>query len=508
MGAQLSSLLEEPKRVGPYTLIQKLGQGGMAEVYLACKTGASGSREFVAVKVILPHLRSHPEFEKMLVREAAIAANLDHPNIVRDIGYSGSMHYIAMEYVDGEPLRALMRKAFESGSVPLGTSLSIFYALCRALHRAHEARDERGRPLGIVHRDVTPSNVLIEYDGTVKLADFGIAKTTARVRTTIGGSLKGKVGYISPEQCRCEQLDRRSDVFSLGVLLYELTVGRRMFTAANEFAVMGKLLRGEFPRPRDTAAGYPTLLDTIVAKATAVEPRNRYQTAAEFGAAIAEFSADHAIELSPAAVRRAMDHYFPPVFRTPVEWLAARAEEDLDGDEHAKTTKYSVALARDKRVEQYAAAVTRVEESVEQNAARSRPIVSRPRRHPAWLWMLGGVALALGSSGGTALALRPASTDVKTEVPTTGESMSLDSPSPSRSSFASSSPGSGNVGRLQAAGSGAELLVLAEDEHASKRGNKSFARNARKRRARSRKKAADRKRGAPSKTRRVMRSAK
>jgi serine/threonine-protein kinase len=299
----------------------------MAEVFLAC-TEDGGKRQFFALKLVLPHLRDEPGFEKMLLREAAIAARLEHPNIVKVVDFSESDHYIAMEFVDGKPLRDIMRRATDHGPPPLQVSLSIIHALACALHAAHEAVDEWDDPLGLVHRDVTPSNVLVTYDGTVKLADFGIAKATTRVHTTIGGAMKGKIGYMSPEQCRCEPLDRRSDLFSLGVLLYELTVGQRLFPALNEFGIMGRLLRGQFPRPRDVRPDFPTELDAIINKATSVEPDLRFQTAKELALALETFAEDFGFALEDDAIRNAMDSMYPPIDRLNVDWVAA---EILDG---------------------------------------------------------------------------------------------------------------------------------------------------------------------------------
>ena len=223
--ADLDSLANQPIHIGPYRLLRRIGHGGMAEVYLARSIAPDAVGKLFAIKVLHPSLRDEPGFEAMLRREATVAEGLDHPNIVRVEGFSEIEGYIAMEYVSGPGLRELLRRSASSGGPGLAATVSIAYHLCQALHLAHEAKDSDGIPLGLVHRDVTPSNILLTFDGQVKLADFGIAKATARSLTTIGGAIKGKFGYMAPEQYRCEPMDRRADIFSLGVVMAEMMLG-------------------------------------------------------------------------------------------------------------------------------------------------------------------------------------------------------------------------------------------------------------------------------------------
>lgn len=277
-------------RLGRYVLLRRLAVGGMAEVYLAHQ-GSSGtthaggrSRGFakiVALKRISPHLASDPQFTRMFLDEARLAATLDHPNIaqVLDFGEVEGEHYLTMEYVHGHHLLDVLR-AHHGQPLALPVALGIVAQIGRALHHVHEQRDHDGRPLGLVHRDVSPSNVLISADGAVKLTDFGIAKAMELTSATRTGTFKGKLGYASPEQCRGDHVDRRSDVFALGILLYETTTGARAFAGPNEFAVLGKVARADYTAPERVIGGYPAALRPIVTRALAADPDHRHASAA------------------------------------------------------------------------------------------------------------------------------------------------------------------------------------------------------------------------------------
>lgn len=297
----------------------------MAEVYVASASNEQGERELFAVKLVLPHLKDDPGFATMFLREASIASRLDHPNIAKIVDYgfesSSGEHFLAMEYVRGENLRTLLRVSSNHGGLPWSAGLAILSRVAEALHHAHGAVDDKGEPLGLVHRDVSPSNVLIRYDGVIKLVDFGIAKVTNRTHTTVAGSLKGKMGYMSPEQCRCESVDRRSDIFGLGILMYETTLGRRLFVAKNEYGAIGKILRGEFKRPSEVMPGYPPELERIILRCLAPNRDERYSTAAEVIDALRRFAGHLGISLSQDELALTMDAMFPVHTRTelPVE---------------------------------------------------------------------------------------------------------------------------------------------------------------------------------------------
>ncbi len=220
-----------PQRLGPYELIQRLATGGMAEVYLARRAGPHGFQKLVAVKRILPQLARDLDFVAMFVDEARMCARLAHPNIVQvfDFGEHEEELYMAMEYVDGTTGARLIRAAAGANEeLPLEVSLHVALSILRGLEYAHAAKDDHGRPLHLVHRDVSPGNVLIDRTGAVKLTDFGIARATEFERRTDAGQLKGKLGYMSPEQVVGKELDARSDLFTLGIVLAEMITLRTM----------------------------------------------------------------------------------------------------------------------------------------------------------------------------------------------------------------------------------------------------------------------------------------
>ena len=265
--------------MGRYELLYRLAMGGMAELYVARHSGIEGFERTVVLKRVLPHLTDDPEFIRMFLDEARIAASLDHPNIaqVTDIDEENGEYFFAMEYVHGQNLRQVLRKT-EQG-LPLGIALLVITGVAAGLHHAHEALGADGRSLGLVHRDVSPANVMLAYNGAVKLTDFGIAKASARTSKTLAGRIKGKIGYMSPEQCRGEDVCRRSDIFSLGIVLYEATTGARAFYAPNDFAAMAKIARADYIVPSELDASYPVELERIIARALAKDPDDRYATA-------------------------------------------------------------------------------------------------------------------------------------------------------------------------------------------------------------------------------------
>ncbi len=253
----------------------------MGEVYVARAIGPESFQKLVALKRVLPHLGQEEEFVAMFLEEARLAASLDHPNIVQviELGESRHGYFLTMEFVHGLDVRSLLRKAAKLGAIPLGCALSVAASVAAGLHYAHERTGPDGQPMGLVHRDVSPSNVLISYDGVIKLVDFGVAKAAAHTARTRATVLKGKVGYMSPEQCRGVPVDRRTDVFSLGVLLYELTTLHRPFYEDNHFAALNRIVKGDYERPSALVDGYPVGLEQIVKQALEPEPDHRYPSA-------------------------------------------------------------------------------------------------------------------------------------------------------------------------------------------------------------------------------------
>src|SRR5678815_5856104 len=220
------------RQFGPYRLVRQIAVGGMAEIHLAKTAGIAGFEKYVALKMIHPNFAEDEQFIQMLVDEAKIAVQLTHGNIAQtfDLGRVGDTYYITMEYVDGADLYKILRRASEQDrEIPLDVCAFIGKEISSALDHAHRKRDHKGKPLGIVHRDVSPQNVLVSYSGEVKLVDFGIAKAASKVRQTAAGVIKGKYYYMSPEQARGGQIDLRSDIFSAGIVLYEMVAGQMLY---------------------------------------------------------------------------------------------------------------------------------------------------------------------------------------------------------------------------------------------------------------------------------------
>lgn len=271
-----------PNTVGRYTLLRKLAEGGMAQVFLAEQHSEAGVRKLVALKRMLPHLCQQPQFVAMFLDEARLAARLTHQNIAQivDFGVSEGQYFLAMEYLSGESLGSVLRHATERGvAVPFGVAVTIISQLCDGLHYAHTF-SEQGAPLGVVHRDVTPSNVLLTFQGGVKIIDFGIARARGRLQeATESGVFKGKLAYASPEQLAGLELDARSDVFSVGVLLHELLTGERLFRRDTDLATLNAVMQGPTPPVRTRRPDLPPEIDAVLARALAKNREARYPTA-------------------------------------------------------------------------------------------------------------------------------------------------------------------------------------------------------------------------------------
>jgi len=282
------------QQFGKYLLLKRLAVGGMAEIWLAKQLGVQGFEKLVVVKRILEQFASEKEFVQMFLDEARLAATLNHPNVVQiyDLGQEAISFYIAMEFIAGHDLLGILRKCKHAGQpLPPEIAARIVAGACEGLHYAHTRKDHQGNPLQIVHRDVSPSNILVTYEGGVKVVDFGIAKAESRSTKTEAGKVKGKFSYMSPEQIGAEPLDARSDVFALGIVLHEVLVGRRLFKRDNELAIMRDILEGEVRPPSALRPGLPPALDEIVLKALQKDRRKRYASAQELQLALEKYLA-------------------------------------------------------------------------------------------------------------------------------------------------------------------------------------------------------------------------
>jgi serine/threonine-protein kinase len=277
---------------GRYELLKKLAAGGMGQVYLARQKGPVGFQKLLVVKRLLPHLSEDDEFIQMFLDEARIAALLNHPNIAQiyDLGEVDGIYYIAMEYVHGEAIAEVNKRAIQrKGSMPLALKCRVISDAAAGLDAAHHARSPSGRKLALIHRDVSPQNVLVGFNGSVKLIDFGVAKATGKLSQTTAGQIKGKHAYMSPEQAKGEPLDHRSDVFGLGTVFYELLTGTRLFKRESELATLKAVVSAKIPAPSEAAPAIPKALDAVVLKALARNRDERYATAGDMQLAIEDF---------------------------------------------------------------------------------------------------------------------------------------------------------------------------------------------------------------------------
>ncbi|MBX3233625.1 MAG: protein kinase, partial [Labilithrix sp.] len=275
--------------LGRYRVVDEIGIGGMASVHLARMDGPGGFQKWVAIKKIHTHLVEDDSFVQMFLDEARVAARISHPNVatVFDLGKHEDTYWIAMEYLHGEPLREVMRRTEELGTaMPPEIACRVIADAAEGLHAAHELLGKNGEKLGLVHRDVTPHNLFVTYDGVTKVVDFGIAKFSSRMSHTRAGTLKGKLAYMSPEQVHGETIDRRTDIFALGVVLWELTTGQRLFRMESDLDTLAKVQECNVPRPSTLIRGYPVDLEKIVMKALAKNRGERFKTARELSRAL------------------------------------------------------------------------------------------------------------------------------------------------------------------------------------------------------------------------------
>jgi hypothetical protein len=300
--------------VGRYALHHEIASGGMASIFLGKMCGPVGFSPIVAIKSLHPQYAKDPEFVRMFLDEARLAGRIRHPNIVPviDVHAEGEDLFLVLEYVHGESLARLVRSGRREGAlVSKSVTMAVVRDVLYGLHAAHEAKDERGEPLGLVHRDVSPQNILVGADGVARVLDFGIAKATGRVTSTRDGQVKGKFAYMAPEQLRGETVDRRADVYSAAVVLWEALTSERLFGGENEGHTVERVLFGAVTPPSALRPDIPTALDAVVMRGLSREPAGRFGTAKEM-----------AIALSLAV---------PPATTSEIgEWVEARALDALE----------------------------------------------------------------------------------------------------------------------------------------------------------------------------------
>ena len=330
-----------PTRVGRYEVICHLATGGMAQIYLARQTGLGSFERHVVLKTILRERANDQRFITMFLDEAKLAATLNHQNIAQvfEVDQADGGYFMAMEYVHGENCRAILETSTRRGTaIPLGLAVTIVSGAAAGLHHAHERKGKQGQPLNIVHRDISPANIMVGYDGAVKVLDFGIAKAEERATKTAGGTIKGKYGYMAPEQCKGKPVDRRSDIFALGICLYELATLRRAFKARDDFETMKRIVAGDVAPPSACVPGFPRELEAIIMTAMANDPAARFQSAKDMIEALDAYAVRAKLAGSNAALGRFMVELFGArrePWVEPSQSDRARTMSDADNDETA-----------------------------------------------------------------------------------------------------------------------------------------------------------------------------
>jgi serine/threonine protein kinase len=313
----LAPLAQEPQRFGKYQIVERIAAGGMAEIFKARLDGIGGFHRTFAIKRILPHLTSNPEFVDMLVDEAKIAGLLSHANIVQilDLGSIDQQYYIAMEYVNGRDLGQLLGRCADKGiTLPVPHAVYVLLEMLKGLEYAHNRQVMRGGrpvPLNIIHRDISPANVLVSFQGEVKLTDFGIAKASVKALETMSGVVKGRFDYMSPEQASGGELDQRSDLFSAGVVLYQVLTGRHPFRQPGELATIEAIRRGVYEPPSYVNPDVPYALDLVVEQAMKTNPAERFASATAFKDALDRFFHDAGFIFSASTLAAFLKGLFP-----------------------------------------------------------------------------------------------------------------------------------------------------------------------------------------------------
>jgi len=281
-------------QIGPYRLLAKIGEGGMGTVHLSKMDGPAGFNKLAVVKELRPELSGSPEFREMFLNEARLAARLTHPNVVHTYGANedqGRM-YLAIEYLDGQPWSRIRHALWERSALPFNLHVKVLAEALAGLHYAHELRDYDGKPLQVVHCDMSPQNVFVTYDGQVKVVDFGVARAVTAKERANSGMIVGKLGYIAPEQARGETVDRRADVFAVGVMLWEALAGRKFVESQDIKSVRRRRSAGDEPRVREVVPNVPPALSDICDRALALDPEERFATAVEFREALLGYLAE------------------------------------------------------------------------------------------------------------------------------------------------------------------------------------------------------------------------
>ncbi|MCJ7594337.1 MAG: protein kinase, partial [Desulfobacterales bacterium] len=369
-----------PIQFGKYLLLEKVAVGGMAELHRARITGTQGFEKLVAIKKLLFHLTDETDLVDAFINEAKLAALLQHQNIVHifDFGCMEGSYFIAMEYLSGKDLRLIMDKAGEGGSpLALDHALYITSRICEGLEYAHKMKDFQGNPLNIIHRDISPQNILITYDGEVKIVDFGIAKAAGKNTKTKDGVIKGKVAYMSPEQASGKAIDKRSDIFSAGILLYEMLTGRQMFRG-DAMEVLALVQEANFEPPEDLGHALPARVLEILHRALARNPEDRYQSCGDMLSDLEEYIYQNALR---------------PTTRSLAQYMQALFHQDIAGEEQFMRDTMRMRILHDSEPE---TEIQVSRKSVEKTRELSpSEIPGKPGRKIPWFAVLTGMGVVI-----------------------------------------------------------------------------------------------------------------
>jgi serine/threonine protein kinase len=339
--------------------VDRLAVGGMAEVFVAVAQGAEGFEKPVVIKRLLPELARMQRFQQMFLDEARIMLSLQHGNIVQilDMGRMEGVPFLTIEYVHGKDLRTILRRAQDSSiQLPHPLAAYIVGEVCRALDYAHRKTDDEGRPLNIVHRDVNPANILVSHEGEVKVSDFGLAKARDNLEQSDSGIIKGKLSYLSPEQALGKEVDNRSDIFSLGTTLYEMTCGKRPFEAATDAAVVIKVREGTFPSPSEVVPGFSPELEAVILRAMRRDPAERYQTANQMRDDIGRYLQTLPVQPSDRELMEFVNGLFPerrsnsslfrltPIAHLPPPMTSVSRADGISEFQHAKSPSPAIPI--------------------------------------------------------------------------------------------------------------------------------------------------------------------
>ena len=451
-----------PLRVlGRYVLGDEIASGGMATVHFGRMLGPGGFVRTVAIKRLYPHYARDPEFVSMFLDEARLAARVEHPNVVSslDVVASEGDIFLVMEYVRGESIAALRRAADAAGEpIPVTIALGVMSGVLSGLHAAHEATSDRGEPLCLVHRDVSPQNVLVGADGVARIIDFGIAKARFRLHSTQDGRLKGKLRYMAPEQLRGERVDRRCDVYSASVVLWEMLTGQPMFTGAEQVALIAQVLGGVIVAPSTLRPSLPAGLDELVLRGLSSQPEDRFPTALAMAEALERIGV-------AATARETGAWVLGKAGRTLDERAAKIVELESDTDGDAALARAAVRPRADSRLETEAVGVRRAAVGeILLDAAPTEPVdlpanPNAPTRSPSHrsTWRrnvalvagvaalaFGAITLAITPRGPTTAAVPSATAPTSSSSPAVAVAIDLspplDLPAPPPSAEPSASP--------------------------------------------------------------------